>query len=195
MHVYIVITHPAEGSFTRQVMREFMRGLKDAGHTFEVGDLHATGFRAVMNREEYRREAGVAGGPPALEVQFEQEKIARADALALIYPLWWGDAPARLKGWFDRVFTVGFAYRFEDGAFKPLLTLKKALVITSAGDTNENLERGGLAAAMRRVMLDNRLRGCGVAEAEMVILGGMEGGDDALRQRHLETAYRLGKTL
>ncbi len=193
MHVYVVITHPAEESFTRQVFREFTRGLKDAGHTFEVGDLYATGFRAIMNPDEYRREVGKAETSVTLEVRFEQEKISRADALALLYPLWWGDVPARLKGWFDRVFTVGFAYRFEGGKFQGLLKLKKALAIVSAGDTVENLESGGLAAAMRRVMLDNRLRGCGVAEAELVILGGMEGGDEANRRRNVEEAYNLGK--
>lgn len=193
MHVYVVVTHPSAESFTHAVASAFMRGLKEAGHTFEVGDLYAAGFRAVMNEAEHQRETGKAEGAPPHDVRFEQEKLARADALALIYPLWWGDAPARLKGWFDRVFTVGYAYRFEDGVFQGLLKLKKALAICIAGDTVENLERGGLAEAMRRIMLDNRLRGCGVAEAELVILGGMEGSDEALRQRHLEEAHQLGR--
>lgn len=193
MHVYVVIAHPSDESFTRRVLAEFLRGLSDAGHTFEVGDLYATGFQAVMNVDEYRREMGMAQSILSQDVRFEQDKLRRADALALLYPLWWGDVPARLKGWFDRVFTQGFAYQFEGGKFEGLLKLKKALALVSAGDTVENLEAGGLAAAMRRVMLDNRLRGCGVAEAELAILGGLQDADEALRQRNLEKAYALGK--
>jgi NAD(P)H dehydrogenase (quinone) len=194
MHVYVIIAHPSKESFTRAVFDEFTRGLEDAGNTFEVGDLYEMGFEAILNLEEYDREMGMdASVPLPDDVKAEHEKIDKADALAFVYPLWWGDCPARLKGWFDRVFTYGFAYVYEGDAFKPCLKVPKALVICAAGDEVESLERHGIAPSMRHVMLDNRLRGSGVADAELVILGGMSVDAEAHRKPNLEEAYRLGK--
>ncbi|MBO4908940.1 MAG: NAD(P)H-dependent oxidoreductase [Lachnospiraceae bacterium] len=53
----------------------------------------------------------------------EQEKIQNSDAIVFIYPVFWTEAPAKLVGWFDRVWTTGFAYR-PDPAMK---VLEKAL--------------------------------------------------------------------
>jgi len=44
------------------------------------------------------------------DVVEQQEKIARAQGLAIIYPVWFVGMPAILKGWIERVFTYGFAY-------------------------------------------------------------------------------------
>ncbi|UVI36268.1 NAD(P)H-dependent oxidoreductase [Brevibacterium spongiae] len=74
------------------------------------------------------------------EVVREQEKLRRADAIVVQFPLWWYGMPAILKGWFDRVFVSGFAFgtdeatgrrlRFEQGPF----TGKRTLIVTTLGD-------------------------------------------------------------
>jgi NAD(P)H dehydrogenase (quinone) len=200
MRVYVVFAHPSRGSFTWEVLSAFLRGLRDAGHCFEVGDLYEMDFLTDMDLPQYERETGL--DPEASipeDVRAEQEKIAKADALAFVYPVWWSDCPAKLKGWFDRVWTYGYAYVYENGGHAvSRIGVDKALVICPAGHTVEHLEEIGIAESMRRVMLNDRLRGVGVEDARMEILGGMVaaamGEGEQVRRENLDRAYHLGRT-
>jgi len=197
MHVYILFAHPSKMSFNKEILSAFTRGLREAGHTYEIGDLYEMGFKSEMDAEQYHREIGLDPNVPVPnDVVKEQEKIDRADALAFIYPVWWSDCPAKLKGWFDRVLTYGYAYYYdEDKQRQTRIAIKKAVVICSAGHTVEHLEKIGIAESMRRVMLNDRLLGIGVKEAMMEILGGMMPQDDSFREDNLKKAYNLGRNL
>jgi NAD(P)H dehydrogenase (quinone) len=197
MHVYILFAHPAADSFNRAVLDAFTRGLRDAGHSYEIADLYGMDFVSEMDAVEYEREVGLdPDAPLAKDVKREHEKIDRADALAFIYPVWWSDCPAKLKGWFDRVLTYGYAYFYDEGEERfTKLSIEKAVVICSAGHTVEHLEETGIAEAMRRIMLNDRLLGVGVKEARMEILGGMMPEDETCRAANLARAYEIGKSL
>ena len=195
MHVYILFAHPSHESFTWEVLGALTQGLAEAGHSFEVSDLYEMGFQTDMDLAQYERETGLDQGVPVpADVQLEQDRIDRADALAFVYPVWWSDCPAKLKGWFDRVLTYGYAYFYdEEGAHaNSRIGTQKALVLCPAGHTVEHLEETGIAESMRRVMLNDRLIGVGVQEATMEILGGMVGNDPTVRQANLRRAYELG---
>ncbi len=195
MHVYIVFAHPSRKSFSRTVLDAFARGLEDGGHSYEIADLYATGFQSEMDEAQYFREtSGDPDLPAPPDVEREQAKIDGAGGLAFIYPLWWSDCPAKLKGWFDRVLTCGYAYLYDtQGARRTRMSVEKALVLCSAGHTEEHLEETGIAEAMRRIMLNDRLLGVGVRQARLEILGGMMPLDDSHRERNLRRAYELGK--
>jgi NAD(P)H dehydrogenase (quinone) len=196
MNVYILFAHPSPDAYSRRVLEEFVRGLGDAGHTWVIGDLYAMGFQSEMDGAQYRREVGPDPEAPVPDdVRAEQAKVEWADALTFIYPLWWSDCPAKLKGWFDRVWTMGYAYFYDSsGDRHTRIQIRKALVITSAGHPVDLLEETGVAESMRRIMLQDRLLGVGVEQAELVILGGIMPGDESCRRSGLETAYRLGAT-
>lgn len=195
MHVYVVFAHPSRESFTRHVLDAFTRGLSDAGHTVEIGDLYAMGFRADMDLPQYKRETG--GNPEAPvpeDVTTEQAKLQRAEGLAFVYPVWWSDCPAKLKGWFDRVWTYGYAYVYDEGEhLTSRISIQKALVLCPAGHTVEHLEEIGIAESMRRIMVHDRLLGVGVKEASMEILGGMTFDQGHMREQNLTRAYDLGR--
>ncbi|MGE5495932.1 MAG: NAD(P)H-dependent oxidoreductase [Burkholderiales bacterium] len=195
MHVFVVYCHPSEQSFTYEVKNEFLRGLADAGHTYEMSDLYAMGFNAEFSEREYLRDAFYTGGGAVDEdVLREQNKIQSADAIAFIYPVFWTEAPAKLVGWFDRVWTFGFAY----GPATKMKKLKKALVIAIAGNTMEALKESGEAQAMETVMLGDRIRDR-AEEKRMVILYGTSRHDMEQRESkapaHLKTAYELGRDM
>jgi NAD(P)H dehydrogenase (quinone) len=197
MHVYVLFAHPAEDSFNQAVLDAFTRGLRDAGHSYEIADLYAMDFVSEMDAIEYEREVGLdPEAPLSRDVKREHEKIDRADALAFIYPVWWSDCPAKLKGWFDRVLTYGYAYFYSEAEERfTKISIEKAVVICSAGHTVEHLEETGIAEAMRRIMLNDRLLGIGVKAARMEILGGMMPKDDTYREANLKKAYEIGKSL
>ena len=53
MRVLTVYAHPNPASFCHALLDQFTRGLADAGHTYEVVDLHAIGFDPVFRRDDY----------------------------------------------------------------------------------------------------------------------------------------------
>ena len=197
MYVYIVFAHPSRDSFTWQVLQSFIAGLEAGGHEYEIGDLYEMKFQTDMDLEQYIRETGMDPEEPVPDdVRVEQHKIDRADVLTLIFPIWWSDCPAKLKGWFDRVLTYGYAYTYDDGEHSiSKIDLIKALVICPAGHPIEHLEKTGIAESMRRIIIQDRLIGVGVQEARLEILGGMVLGDERIRERNLEKAFELGKGL
>ena len=197
MHIYIVFAHPSQRSFTYRVLQSFTEGLKERGHTFEIGDLYEMAFETDLDAHEYARETGLdPGAPVPVDVRAEHQKIENADAITFIYPVWWSDCPAKLKGWFDRVWSYGYAYSYDESGAHSTgeIDIDRALVICPAGHTEEHLEEIGIAQSMRRIMLDDRLLGVGIGRAEMVILGGMTPDVEDTREANLERAYELGKS-
>ena len=102
MKILVIYAHPSEVSFTTEVKNEFIRGLKEAGHTVEISDLYKMEFQETMTEQEYLREAFYREDSPVpSDVLEEQRKIKEADILAFIYPVFWTEAPAKLVGWFQ----------------------------------------------------------------------------------------------
>ena len=153
MKVMVVYCHPSHNSFTYQVKEHFIRGLKDAGHQVEVADLYGDDFQSDIRESEYLREAFYDESKVVLQdVLKYQEMINRSDAIAFIYPVFWSEAPAKLVGWFQRVWTYGFAY-----GQKNMKMLSKALfLVTMGGDAREVLRQRQIAA-MKEIMLGDRL--------------------------------------
>ena len=110
-HVHIVYCHPSKDSLTAEIRDAFIRVLDDSGKTHTISDLYQQGFVTDITEQEYLRDAYYDMEPPlADDVLAEQELINAADALVFIYPVFWTEAPAKLVGWFSRVWRYGFAY-------------------------------------------------------------------------------------
>ncbi|MBE5979180.1 MAG: flavodoxin family protein [Paenibacillaceae bacterium] len=192
MQVFVVYCHPSKKSFTYDMKQEFLKGLNDANHKFIVSDLYEMNFNEEMSEDEYEREAYYSTEiPVADDVMEEQCKIQQSDAIVFIYPVFWTEAPAKLVGWFDRVWTSGFAYNPNP----QMKILKKVLFMVSAGKTLESLEETGESNAMRIVMLGDRIRNRAL-EKEMIIFDGTTHWDEEQRNQriaqHLLNAYKAG---
>ena len=155
MRVLVVYCHPSNNSFTYAVKESFIKGLVDAGHTYEISDLYAEGFNPVMSEAEYIREGFYKlNDPVAEDVIKEQKKINNADTIVFIYPDFWTASPAMLEGWFQRVWTYGFAYGNEP----TMKELEKAVfLVTMGGSLNDEIRRVQLEA-MKTVMVGDRIR-------------------------------------
>jgi NAD(P)H dehydrogenase (quinone) len=191
MQVFIVYAHPSEDSFTRRIKRSFIDGLESAGHCYVLSDLYKMNFTTDMSEAEYLREGYYRRELPVpADVIAEQEKINSSDAIAFIFPLFWSDAPAKLVGWFDRVWTYGFAY----GENRTMKQLEKALVICSAGNTLEYFQNTGIGSALEKVMLDDRLADR-AKHKELILLDGTSREKPSREQNakiHLERVFKAG---
>ena len=191
MRVFIVYCHPSEDSFTRHIRDAFIKGIEDAGHEYILSDLYKMDFQTDMTEAEYLRDAYYNETPKlADDVLGEQEKINSSDGIVFIYPVFWTEAPAKLVGWFDRVWTFGFAY-----GNKTMKLLDKALILATTGNTYEHLENFGLLYSMKKVMLDDRLFDR-VKTKDFQVFDGMSRELESRKanwEKHLEKAYKLGK--
>lgn len=132
MRILLVHSHPRADSLNAALRDATRESLEAAGHTVEVRDLYAEGFNPALSAEE--RGVYHAVTDNYLGVAAHVESLRAADALVLVYPTWWYGMPAMLKGWFDRVWAPGVAFKLGDGAIEPLLTnIKRIAVVTTYG--------------------------------------------------------------
>ncbi|WP_431269891.1 NAD(P)H-dependent oxidoreductase [Dankookia sp. P2] len=132
MHVLLIACHPRADSYSAALRDAARAALEGAGHVVRLRDLHADGFVPVMSAAEHR----VTNTPGANEAWIAREAadLRWAEALVLVYPTWWYGMPAMLKGWFDRVWLPGVAFRIGPGAIEPLLVkIRRIAVVTTYG--------------------------------------------------------------
>lgn len=143
------------------------------------------------------RKMRAAGGPH--DVALQQQKVAAADALAFVAPVYFVGFPAILKGWIERVFTLGFAFGLTPDAWRgdiegrrPLLRHSKALVMSTTL-FDERSYAGGLGAAMSRLIDDFALHFPGIREVRHEYFYAVHGADEATLATYLDRAYALGR--
>ena len=171
MNILIVYAHPSKKSYTFQVLERLKSVLANENWNVEISDLYASNFISDMSEAEYEREGfAKIQLPIQQDVLSEQEKIEKADCIIFLYPVWWSDCPAKLKGWFDRVYSVGYAYGQNETSRK-MKTIPYGLVICTAGHPNAFLHEIEIAQSMEKIMLEDRL-GKRFTHKEMIILGG-----------------------
>ncbi|MEI1249425.1 NAD(P)H-dependent oxidoreductase [Rhizobium aouanii] len=193
MHALIVVAHPDSQSLTHGVAAHLAEGvtLSDTGHSVEIADLAAEGFDPRFSAADialHLRE----GVLPA-DVAAEQARIDRADALVLVYPVYWWSMPGLLKGWIDRVFTNGWAYddRADAGVVKLLGRLPVHLVGLGGADAG-TYTRHGYFGAMKTQIDHGIFDYCGarVVTSEFML----EAGPDHATA-HLDAARAIGRRL
>ena len=153
-----------------------------------LGDRDTRGIIRIL-QERYRPK----------DVLEQQAKVASAQALAFIAPVWFVGFPAILKGWIERVFTLGFAFGITPDGWRgdirgrvPLLKHEKALIIqTTVFD--KRAYQAGLAGAMRVLIDEFGFQYPGIKKVEHVYFHAVYGADDATRRGYLDEAYRLGR--
>lgn len=191
MKVFIVYCHPSEDSFTKNLRDAFIKGITDSGNEYVMSDLYAMDFKTDITEQQYLRDAKYKNTPFTEEdVLAEQEKINSADAIAFIYPVFWTEAPAKLVGWFDRVWSYGFAY-----GDKTMKMMDKAMFLCATGNQLERLEQFGLLASMKKVMIGDRLFNR-AKQMEFVVFDGTSRKTETRESNwdsHLEKAYEKGK--
>lgn len=171
MNILIVYAHPSKKSYTFQVLEHLKSIIAKQNWNLQISDLYESNFESDMSEEEYEREGfAKLDLPISKDVLDEQKKIENADCIIFLYPVWWSDCPAKLKGWFDRVYSAGYAYG-QTESFPKMKTIPFGLVICTAGHPNAFLTEIGIAQSMENIMLEDRL-GKRFKNKEMFILGG-----------------------
>jgi len=143
----IVVTHPETTALTHELARTVARGIEQSGHEAVLVDLAAEGFDPRFTAHDYR--VSQIGGTPPDDVVREQQRIEQADAVILVFPIYWWSLPALLKGWLDRVMTNGWAYEEDSGGqLVPKLTGLQLHLLPLAWAPSHIYQIGGYGQAL-----------------------------------------------
>lgn len=181
----IVYAHPNPKSFNHAILETTVKELENKGHQVVVRDLYSLHFNPILSGSDF--EAFHAGTVPA-DIKQEQNYISTADVIMLIYPIWWAGLPAMIKGYIDRVFSYGFAYKYGDeGTPVGLLAGKKGFVINTQGTPGEYYDSTGMTDALKKTSDTGILSFCGIESLGHVFFGAVPAVDDATRRDMLDT--------
>ncbi len=153
MKTLVIYAHPDHESHAKYTLELVEQKLKSKNIEYETIDLYKIGYNPVMSEKELygSREERLDD-----QTKSFQQKITESNLLIFIYPVWWNTMPAIMKGFIDRVFSAGFAfkydpaippgmkgvvdrflalfkYRFNYGIPKGLLKGKHAIIFTTTG--------------------------------------------------------------
>ncbi len=170
MKVLLVHAHPERTSVTRHLAKSACEVLKAQGHEVMESDLYGMGWKAVFDgadfpvranqdRLSFIEESGhaFANACQTPDVEEEQRKLLAADAVILVFPLWWFSMPAIMKGWVDRVWAFGLAYgyqgagntyRYGEGGFAG----KRALLAVSVGGPEKDYSPRGINGPLEQLL-------------------------------------------
>lgn len=187
MKILLVLAHPLEDSFAAAVARTIRETLASAGHGVDVLDLYREDFDPRLSPAERGRY--FSDDYDASAVAGMVERLKAADALFLVFPQWWFNMPAILKGFFDRVFVPGAAFAADPagGRIVPLLdNIRHFRAFTTTGSPwwVVNLYMGN---PVKRILKRGIAKFCSPGvDFRMLNLADMDRNDDAKRQAHLK---------
>lgn len=169
MKILIVSAHPEPASLTNALRDVAADQLRANGHDVRINDLYALEWKAIVDRGDFpamppaaRLRIPAASGEAyetdtlTRDVSDEQAQLLWADALILVFPLWWFSLPAILKGWIDRVYSFGFAYgvgehtdqHWGDRYGEGKLSGRRAMLIVTAGGWESHYGPRGINGPM-----------------------------------------------
>lgn len=161
MKVLVILGHPKKGSFNHAIANTVVETLLNNGHEVFFHDLYEEKFDPIISSQEIPKGA-------SLEKATEKHcnEISNADGIVIVHPNWWGQPPAILKGWIDRVLRPGVAYEFKEGDSGEgipigLLKAETALVFNTANTPRER-ELQIFGDPLERLWKDCIFEFCGV---------------------------------
>lgn len=166
----IILAHPNPKSLNASVAAAYAESVQALGHQFVVRDLYRMDFDPCLKACEIPTADGFHFGD---DVVAERKLLADIDVFTFVYPFWFNAPPAILKGYVDRVFSMGFGYEPGQGGTESLLDGKKLISFTTSGAPEHWVRETG---AMQTLMslFDRHLGAmCGLHVVDHVHAGGI----------------------
>lgn len=188
--ILIILAHPVKDSFSDSLRSAYVNGAAASGAQIREIELRRLKFDLNFS-EGYR-------GNQELEPDLvkAQEDIQWADHLVLIYPNWWSTFPALLKGFIDRTFLPGFAFKYRKGGllWDKLLTGRSARLIVTM-DTPPWYYRLVYRRPGHNAMKRGILEFCGIRPVRITTIGSLKISSEKRREKWMAKVGRLGRKM
>lgn len=188
-NILIINGHPYKESFNHALQAAYKNGAVSAGHHVEEINFSEMVFSPNLQYGFHK--------PTELEPGLLQawEKIKQADHLVWIYPTWWGGMPAVMKGFFDRIFLPGFAFKYHEKSPFPEKLLKgKTSEIITTMDTPVWYYKLVFRNAGVHTLKNGILGFCGVKNMRVTYLSVVKTSTPDKREQWLEQVKKLGSS-
>jgi len=188
--ILIINAHPDKESLCNSLAASYKKGADSAGADCKLVNLTDLKFNPVLTNG-YRQRTELE--PDLLEMQKE---ISNADHIVIVYPNWWSTYPALLKGFFDRVFLPGFAFRYRENSvlWDKLLTGKSARVIVTM-DTPKWYYSLVYRNPGHHSIKTGILGFCGISPVKITSFSAVKSSDENKRKEWLAKVEKLGKQM
>lgn len=190
MQISLILAHPDPDSFNHAIARTAADTLQSAGHTVLFHDLYQEHFDPILPADEISRDTHL---DPVIEKHCQE--IIHSDGIIIVHPNWWGQPPAILKGWVDRVIRPGVAYRFlegDNGEGVPVGLLKaRSAIVLNTANTPEIRENEVFGDPLERIWRDCIFGLCGVFDVHRHIYRVVVTSDEKIRSGWLKDVKEM----
>lgn len=159
----IISGHPNGGSLNGALARAYADGAAEAGAEVELLELASLSFDPVLRPRGPHSGAEAIASRQAFEPDLAaaQHAIERANHLVFVFPVWWGGLPALLKGFIDRVFLPGWAYKQAPGGMPEKLLKGRTARVVMTMDAPGWYDGLVYKHSAKRAIVNATLRYCG----------------------------------
>ena len=194
MKAVIILAHPHKQSFNHALYDTAVKTLTNLSVEIHAHDLYAEKFNPVLSEEEL----GKKPGNDELIRQYTCE-LLDSELLIFIHPNWWGQPPAILKGFIDRVIRPPQIYDFpenDSGGGLPIGKLKgKIGVVFNTSNTDKDREDQYFHDPLEYIWKKCIFGFCGIEESCRTMFRIVADSSLAERQKWLEQASEILKTI
>ncbi|PTT37128.1 NADPH:quinone reductase [Chryseobacterium sp. HMWF028] len=186
--IAIINGHPNKDSFNFGVAKAYRLGAMETGAEVREIILRDLNFNPNLQFGYQKRMELEPDLMKAWEI------IQWADHLVWVHPVWWGGFPALMKGFIDRLFLPGMAYKYRENSvwWDKLLKGKTAHIITTLDQPGwyYHLFFGRPSVNQLRKSI---LEYCGVKPVKVTYIGIIRNSKDEQRAQWLRKVKELGK--
>lgn len=185
--ILIINGHPDPKSFNSALEEAYKKGAESKGGRIDEIRIRNLDFNPNL-RYGYRKRTELE--PDLVEAQ---EKISQADHIVWFYPVWWGSVPALMKGFIDRVFLPGFAFKKREDSvwWDRYLTGKTARLICTM-DMPPWFYWLRYGCPSHKAMKQLTLQYVGVKKVTITSIGPMRLSKVTFREKWLRKVRKLG---
>ncbi|GCC52690.1 flavodoxin family protein [Chryseotalea sanaruensis] len=186
--ILIINGHPNKEAFNFGIAAAYKRGAETSGAAVKeviIADLKFNpnlqfGYQKRIDLESDLKEAW--------------EKIKWADHLVWVHPVWWGGLPAISKGFIDRLFLPGFAFKYRENSvwWEKLLKGKTAHIITTMDQPGWYYWLVYGRPSINQLK-KSTLEFCGVKPVRTTYIGVVKSSSESLRKQWLRKVGQLGR--
>ena len=189
MIISVILAHPDPKSFNHAIAKTAIEAIKANGHKVIFHDLYKEKFDPLLPAKEISEDARLSA-----KIKKHCAEIVTVDGIVIVRPNWWGQPPAILKGWVDRVIRPGVAYEFlegdsGEGVPQGLLKAKAALVFNTS-NTETQREKNVFGDPLETIWKNCIFGLCGVTNFHRRMFNVLVTSSEAQRKKWLEAVTK-----
>ena len=189
-NIVVILGHPDSNSYCSSLAEAYTQTASAQGHEVKLFKLGDASFDPILHHGHNQRQELE---PDLVEMR---EAILWASHIVILYPIWWGSIPALLKGFFDRTFLPGFAFRYRKNSvwWDRLLAGRSAHLIVTM-DTPPWYYRWIYKMPGHNQMKITILEWCGIKPIKISSFGPLRNSTDQQREKWRQAVIKFAERI